>query len=703
MLPANETLLSRLKWKNGSLDSYPMNEWSPAGNSPQPVNLTILPDEIAAIQFLVQGQDASPQDFEAKFALVRTVLSNHYNSASVLCGYPISGSYDSLIRILFYFLLLFALLYRPHTWITVAALGTAMTYSATAAVHALALLTQYGWTNGRSNMQSAKEFGDLDLYGTMPILLTASVVFTPILNWSKNVRRDKAQIVMVLWGILCFAALVPVAVYISTTRDSKPFHDWSPNFIPALMLCPRTAAETNPICFKLMNITLENYQACQCFDFCGLLAPAAPMRSGSLSAFLPRQIVGEANENPAYVEFQIWSNVSSTIVVCYGGLGLLHSDFSLREMRNIIFRVLCTPLKDSKTMWNLSRNTAKVPRLVDCTEKVSSTGFREARFIFAKGVASFYYLLGILIAVFCPLIFVAVIFDLETVSMNVLTYSERNDAVGAWSPWIGALFVLLVAIILRYQDNWEAFVLQSGKRVLLLLGFDGLAQIQSGKEKANPDTSFSFAQFGSHVLRCSIGGAYSSTKLTWLEFRDWIRDPFPHSPTCSCEGCTLYRKLVRNASTIGDHADNCTCKDCESLRGTISSASKKHTKRCGCCLCQSARDQAQWEMRDVDRHNCSNCARKYADLNKAEPVYAGYRTLGMRIVRSFERRLLDMLEPADTTSTMVPLTPMRKVYTTNTVPLGLLERIDTTASVDSTRTSSSSRATSIDSQEPWMA
>ena len=57
-----------------------------------------------------------------------------------VCGYPISGQYGFLNRLLFYLLMIFALIARKHSWLAAAALGTAMTYAASAAVHAFALL-----------------------------------------------------------------------------------------------------------------------------------------------------------------------------------------------------------------------------------------------------------------------------------------------------------------------------------------------------------------------------------------------------------------------------------------------------------------------------------------------------------------------------------------------------------------------------------
>jgi hypothetical protein len=111
-IPVNDTWLARGNWTNGTLDGLFGNEWSLAGNVSQPVNLSILPDNIAAIQFVATEH----QNFNLIFPMARTVLSPDYYSGQVICGYPISGTYDFLTRILFYVLLLFALLFRRHSW-----------------------------------------------------------------------------------------------------------------------------------------------------------------------------------------------------------------------------------------------------------------------------------------------------------------------------------------------------------------------------------------------------------------------------------------------------------------------------------------------------------------------------------------------------------------------------------------------------------
>jgi hypothetical protein len=105
--------------------------------------------------------------------------------------------------------------------------GTGMTYSATTTVHALALFTQFGWTDSPRNIETSKAHGDFDLFGTFPVLLAAAIMFPPILDWSTNVRRDKAHIIMILWGMLCFATLVPVTVYSMSNSAGNQIHLWN--------------------------------------------------------------------------------------------------------------------------------------------------------------------------------------------------------------------------------------------------------------------------------------------------------------------------------------------------------------------------------------------------------------------------------------------------------------------------------------------
>lgn len=60
----------------------------------------------------------------------------------VFCVYPVSGTYTSLQRSLFYLTTAFALFGHAHEWLTAACLAFTVSYSSTAAVHGLALAFQ---------------------------------------------------------------------------------------------------------------------------------------------------------------------------------------------------------------------------------------------------------------------------------------------------------------------------------------------------------------------------------------------------------------------------------------------------------------------------------------------------------------------------------------------------------------------------------
>ena len=55
-------------------------------------------------------------------------------------------------------------------------------------------------------------FGDLDLVPMLPIVGSGFIMMTPILNWSKTVRKNDAHAVVVWWGILTFAAIIPIVI-----------------------------------------------------------------------------------------------------------------------------------------------------------------------------------------------------------------------------------------------------------------------------------------------------------------------------------------------------------------------------------------------------------------------------------------------------------------------------------------------------------
>ncbi|KAF2010189.1 hypothetical protein BU24DRAFT_428209 [Aaosphaeria arxii CBS 175.79] len=672
LLYENDNILGA-NWTNGSLDQeegygvHPWKEWSPAGNASQPVNLTILPDNIAALIFPVPLNDTGPQNIAARFALARTILSNEYNSGGIGCMYPLSGSYDFLTRVLFYLLMFFALLYRRHSWVAVAALGTAMTYSATTAVHALALLTQFGWHNGRPNPESSKDYGDTDILGTYPILLTALVMVTPILNWSANVRRDKAQIILILWGMLSFAALVPVMVYISQTAGGTDFRSWSLNGMGALMLCPRSVAEDNLDCALTSYPTRKQYEQCECIDFCALLGPTAPMRHGaSMVPMFTHPFIIDLSNNTVFMFVNYWSQALAAMIVCFGGIQLILNFFNLREMRDLFLRMFYKP--GLTTLMRIGR--AKSTSAILVNHDVDS--FRSARaspwFMVVKTIAALYYLLGVFIGFISPLILLVIIGVVET-GIFLAPESEENDAVGAWSPWVGAAIIILVAIVLHFQDHWQHLLRVFGYWFLRIAGFGGLVEKLEEQRPEPPSKNVGvltrIRNFFTHLFKCSVYGAFCTVRSTLKEYNSWLRAPPPHPQLCGCDRCIEYRNLIRKTRELDDHANTCPCDKCYAFRDQVDNLTKDHdsidggnirkVKKCGCEMCSLQREQAHWKRRIVDQRPCEHCEPEYEAISNPAGKPAddvkyesrGYQTLGIRLWRRFDRVMINLLEEAD--------------------------------------------------------
>ncbi len=200
------------------------------------------------------------------------------------CIYAISGQYGFLPRLLYYLLLTFSLILRKHFWLSTAALGTAMTYAATASVHAFALLLRYRYHTPRlQNLDwiylPPNELGDIDLQAIFPILVAGSIMLTPILNFSTTVRQHEAHSVIIFWGLLVFCAMVPTFVIVIK------------GVIPSVILSQVSTCTLD----VAKNCTFENlsttnkgissnlYNTCNCTDTCGKFLRLDVHRRGKLT------------------------------------------------------------------------------------------------------------------------------------------------------------------------------------------------------------------------------------------------------------------------------------------------------------------------------------------------------------------------------------------------------------------------------------
>jgi hypothetical protein len=130
--------------------------------------------------------------------LPRNITSNHEMNASTLwaatCVFPISGIYTRMQRLLFYVVMIFIFCLHFHEWLTAAAVGFALTYSSTAAIHAIVLSFQH-------------EVGrDLDHLALMAITTAGGVAGVVFALYLPRVLERNARSLFVTWSCLMAAA-----------------------------------------------------------------------------------------------------------------------------------------------------------------------------------------------------------------------------------------------------------------------------------------------------------------------------------------------------------------------------------------------------------------------------------------------------------------------------------------------------------------
>ena len=544
------------------------------------VNVTVFANNVTGLTFRTNDATTLP------LYLAQIILDTDNYSIGVWCINPLSGQYDVLPRALFYLLIIFSLLFRRHNWLATAALGTAMTYAATSAVHMFALLTQFDWKYPadafQGNLKTSVEFGDVDVYGIFPILSAAAIMLTPILNWSAQVRANEAQTVVVVWGVLVFAALVPAWVFANSISD------WIQNSPASFALCPYSAARTHTTCGPNMDLTTRSYDQCQCIDFCGLLGPSTPLRKGAnMVPWLGRPISEVAHSKPLE-KLLTFNEFVLCFILIQCVFGFIEAQFTQAEVRNLVFRALYAGPKDFIMLLFEGEREEQLLKTFGLTREPynKSTLRWEIQFQLARFIASSFFVFAVIFAVVCPAVFVTSVVAQE-VFLTEWPVSEHSDAVGAWSIWVGATFVLIAAIIVRYHNAWGKSIKVGWQAFWRLVAFatnERHARFQS--EKHPEKIRDRIASFIAEVCCPAVHLWYSIRRASWTlsytfnEFGTWFKDPDTHSrqrrrdaveekerawkatgPKCPCRMCVHARETgkdtddqtkQRKASTTGE-------------------------------------------------------------------------------------------------------------------------------------------------------
>lgn len=114
-----------------------------------------------------------------------------YDANRILCVYPMSGQYSLLNRLLYYALIVFAVVLHSHPWLVAGPLAYIMTYSSTAAVHALIMAAV-----------SKSGLLDIDVLGTWAIISIGCLAVLPIFTTSKAISESQYSPVFGFWGTL---------------------------------------------------------------------------------------------------------------------------------------------------------------------------------------------------------------------------------------------------------------------------------------------------------------------------------------------------------------------------------------------------------------------------------------------------------------------------------------------------------------------
>ncbi len=189
-----------------------------------------------------------------------------FSTQLVSCSYPISGSYGPSPRYIFYLLAIFAVLMRKSAWIGTAALGSVMTYSTTAAIHAIVLLAirsnmyqGYGLADGNYMTvlvagQSDSGLNDglgnalwlpvlpmawaSDADAALAVVGTAFLALLPLQVWSTTFKTSGAKPVLFLWsGVLLIGTICGLI--------NEAYVDL--NYFPQFRFCPPGLNDTLPL------------------------------------------------------------------------------------------------------------------------------------------------------------------------------------------------------------------------------------------------------------------------------------------------------------------------------------------------------------------------------------------------------------------------------------------------------------------------
>ena len=377
----------------------------------------------------------------------------------VPCWYPVSvnlptisldlnqhslqqGDYGRLPRMLFYCVVVFALLASHLEWLVIGALAAAFTYSGSAAIHGC-LLT---WRGPAS--------GDLDVYALIAILSTSCLVIVPLINWSTTLRnlgsRDDqesgARTIIIYWGALVAVGLLSTL----TVLWSSAYYVWNFSTLNPITCHPPGSriiydAGQKPMWCRFI-IGIEWVQENGCIDPCqqsSFAFPQAIFRSKTDLQLLSRAqleatmaVIDPFPENSFFERYLYFGTILGLFIIVQGVWAVCFGRRNPRQARNTIYTLL------------VGLHLGSFPRLLRMNHKASGRWHKRV----ARYVATIAYLWAVLASILSVLLFLANIVTME-VLLAYYPQSESAAHIGAWSYWASTGLVILAAFIGRFHES----------------------------------------------------------------------------------------------------------------------------------------------------------------------------------------------------------------------------------------------------------
>jgi hypothetical protein len=330
-----------------------------------------------------------------------------YDANRILCVYPLSGQYSLLNRLLYYALIVFAVVGHSHPWLVTGPLAYIMTYSSTAAVHALIMA-----------VVSEKGLLDIDVLGTWAIISIGCLAVLPIFTTSKAISESQYSPVFGFWG-----TLMSIGVICSLVSIHREYPDELECRSSTNMLLTSQA--------QLLDHTFNCSYTC--------FGSSQPLRATSEIAIISKKaIFGHFNILQGALALTGAFGVISALFGCIP----MHRKSTEAELRDTIRR-------------NQPRGgfeTAKVARSKRSARKHARVELNRGEY-----KPSTMTMCWTIFAV--PSVAIVIILN----EVFILAHdggfesSEKPYAIGQWGPWVSVLLAAIAACMVKfYTPSWKA-------------------------------------------------------------------------------------------------------------------------------------------------------------------------------------------------------------------------------------------------------